>query len=70
MTGCSWCRSGVLLGFLRLPGVWTNAVGAELRVVDEVPLCADCVWHWGDQPRRPDAVALAGELEAWRRGEL
>lgn len=70
MTACARCRTDAILGLLRLPGVWTNASGAELRVVDEVPLCADCVWRWGDRPRRPDAAALASELEAWRRDEL
>ncbi len=70
MTGCSRCRTAEILGFLRLPGVWTNALGAELRMVSEVPLCADCLWRWGDQPLRPDPVAVAAELQAWRRGEL
>lgn len=70
MIGCSRCRTETILGFLRLPGVWTNALDAELNVMDEVPLCADCLWCWGDRPRRPDEAALTAELEAWRRGEL
>ncbi|GAA4521529.1 MULTISPECIES: DUF6300 family protein [Nonomuraea] len=39
---CPRCRTGDVLAVLRLPHIWTNASGNEVRGISEVLLCARC----------------------------